>query len=398
MRALKATVEQQPTLEGVFSMPSINPNLANVGSGFASFLTPPGPEVIRFTVGQPDFGTPQVVIDEAKAALDRGETAYTRPQGSVEVCQAVATHLQRYNINVPHDDVVITPGCKQALLYGMMAVLAPGDEVLLLSPAWPSYDGMLRLLGAVPIHVPVRRENYHPDLQALEAHVTSKTKAIVINSPNNPTGAVYTREETQQLVALAAKHDLWMLDDMIYSTLVWSDEGYVSPCEWPEGAERTITIGGWSKGWAMTGWRLGWVTGPKVVMDAVKTINVSSATHVPTFLMSAAAKALTLTEETQVMNDAFAQRRTIMHQALSTLPGFTVPEPEGAFYILCDITGTGMNDIEFATEALKHANVQVIPGSLMQGGEGLIRVSYATSIQNIQDGVERLRVWLESRS
>jgi len=138
-------------------MPSINPNLANVGSGFAAFLTPPGPEVIRFTVGQPDFGTPQVVIDEAKAALDRGETAYTRPQGSVEVCQAVATHLQRYNINVPHDDVVITPGCKQALLYGMMAVLAPGDEVLLLSPAWPSYDGMLRLLGAVPIHVPVRR-------------------------------------------------------------------------------------------------------------------------------------------------------------------------------------------------------------------------------------------------
>jgi len=114
--------------------------------------------------------------------------------------------------------------------------------------------------------------------------------------------------------------------------------------------------------------------------------------------MSAAAKALTLTEETQVMNDAFAQRRTIMHQALSTLPGFTVPEPEGAFYILCDITGTGMNDIEFATEALKHANVQVIPGSLMQGGEGLIRVSYATSIQNIQDGVERLRAWLESRS
>lgn len=379
-------------------MPSLNPRLDSVGSGFAAFLAPPGPEVIRFTVGQPDFDTPQPVVDEAKAALDRGETAYTRPQGSESLCAAVANHLTQFNIEVLADDVVVTPGCKQALLYGMMAVLAPGDDVLLLSPAWPSYDGMVRLTGANPIHVPVRRDNYHPDFSALEQHVSPNTKAIIINSPNNPTGAVYSRKETQKIVEFAKTNDLWILDDMIYSTLVWNDEGYTSPCEFEGGAERTITIGGWSKGWAMTGWRLGWVTGPTEVMNGVKKINVSAATHVPTFLMPAAEKALSLDEEIKVMEEAFAERRLAVHAAFSSLPGVVVPQPEGAFYILCDITGTGMTDMEFATEALQKAQVQVIPGSLMKGGEGLIRVSYATSLENIHEGVERLRAWLASRN
>ena len=378
-------------------MPGLNPNLEAVGSGLAAFLAPPGPEVIRFTVGQPDFATPQPIVDEAKAALDRGETGYTRPQGSEALCKAVATHLAKFHILVDPLDVVVSPGCKQALLYAMMAVMTPGDDVLLLSPAWPSYDGMVRLTGATPIHVPVRRENYHPDFDALEASVTANTKAIIINSPNNPTGAVYTREETKKILEFAKKHDLWILDDMIYSTLVWTDEGYTSPAEFDGGFERTITIGGWSKGWSMTGWRLGWITGPKHLMDAVKTINVSSATHVPTFLMSAATIALGLEHETKEMEAAFAQRRTVIHQAFSSLPGIVVPEPEGAFYILCDITGTGMTDLEFATEALAKAQVQVIPGSLMEGGEGLIRVSYATSLENIHEGVRRLRNWLESR-
>ena len=378
-------------------MPELNPRLAEVGSGFAAFLAPPGPEVVRFTVGQPDFDTPAPIVAEAKAALDRGETAYTRPQGSESLCAAVQTHLTQFDIHVNSEDVVVTPGCKQALLYGMMATMAPGDEVLLLSPAWPSYDGMVRLTGATPIHVPVRRDNYHPDFDALEQHVSSKTKAIILNSPNNPTGAVYTREETKAIVEFAVKHDLWILDDMIYSTLVWVDGGYTSPCAFEGGPERTITIGGWSKGWAMTGWRLGWVTGPSNVMDGVKKVNVSAATHVPTFLMPAAEKALELREEIEVMEDAFAERRVAIHKAFSSLPGIVVPEPEGAFYILCDITGTGMSDMEFATEALEKAQVQVIPGSLMKAGEGLIRVSYATSLENIHEGVRRLREWLESR-
>lgn len=378
------------------SMPEINRSLEHVGIGFAAFLAPPGPEVIRFTVGQPDFDTPKPVVDEVKAALDRGETAYTRTQGSVELCEAVAQHLSKHDIDAVPDDVLVTPGCKQAILYGLMATLDAGDEVLLLSPAWPSYDGMLKLLDCVPVHVPVKRENYHPNFDALEAAVTSKTKAILLNSPNNPTGAVYEPEEIQRILDFAIKHDLWILDDMIYATLVWTDYPYTSPASLEGGAERTITIGGWSKGWAMTGWRLGWITGPKQVMDGVKKINVSAATHVATFMMPAATVALGLEEETAMMAASFKERRGLMHSLLSELPGVVVPKPEGAFYAFCDITGTGMDDLEFATRALDEASVQLIPGSLIEGGEGFVRISYATSTEDIHEGVRRLREWLNS--
>ena len=378
------------------SMPEINRSLEHVGIGFAAFLAPPGPEVIRFTVGQPDFDTPKPVVDEVKAALDRGETAYTRTQGSVELCEAVAKHLSKHDIAAVPDDVLVTPGCKQAVLYSLMATLDAGDEVLLLSPAWPSYDGMLKLLDCVPVHVPVKRDNYHPDFDALEAAVSSKTKAILLNSPNNPTGAVYNPEEIQRIVDFAIKHDLWILDDMIYATLVWTDYPYTSPASLEGGAERTITIGGWSKGWAMTGWRLGWITGPKRVMDGVKKINVSAATHVATFMMPAATVSLSLETETAMMAASFKERRGLMHSLLSELPGVVVPKPEGAFYAFCDITGTGMDDLEFATRALEEANVQLIPGSLIEGGEGFVRVSYATSTEDIHEGVRRLNEWLNS--
>ena len=378
-------------------MPEINRSLSNVGIGFAAFLSPPGPEVIRFTVGQPDFDTPIQVVNAAKDALDRGETAYTRTQGSEELCRAVASHLTIHGIEVDHNDVLVSPGCKQAVLYSLMATLDAGDEVLLLSPAWPSYDGMVKLLDAVPVHVPVKRENYHPDFNNLEAAVTSKTKAIILNSPNNPTGAVYTPEEVAKIVAFAIKHDLWIIDDMIYATLVWSEHPYTSPCTIPGGAERTITIGGWSKGWAMTGWRLGWIAGPKVVMDGVKKINVSAATHVATFMMPAATVALGLEDETAAMASSFKARCELIHGLLSELPGVVVPKPEGAFYAFCDITGTGMTDIEFAQRALDEAKVQLIPGSLLEGGEGYVRISYATSPENIREGVQRLSTWLNSQ-
>ena len=377
-------------------MPKINENIQRVGTGFASFLSPPGPEVIRFTVGQPDFDTPSKIVQSAKDSLDRGETAYTRTQGSPELCASVSKHLERHNIEISSQDIVIAPGCKQAVLYAMMATLNPGDEVLLLAPAWPSYDGMLKLLGTVPVHVPVNRDNYHPNFENLENAVTSNTKAIIVNSPNNPTGAVYTPEEVEKLVKFAQKHDLWIIDDMIYATLVWEDYGYTSPSCIEGGAERTITIGGWSKGWAMTGWRLGWIGGPTELMDAVKKVNASAATHVATFLMPAAITALSLEKETKEMADSFHERRDVIHKLLDGLPGVSVAKPEGAFYALCDITGTGMTDVEFATRALEEAKVQLIPGSLMQGGEGLVRISYATSMENIYEGINRLNQWLSN--
>ena len=377
-------------------MPEISPAFSLIGRGFAAYLAPPSPDVVRFTVGQPDFDTPETVVQSAIDALQRGETAYTRSQGSVSLCEAVTKHLGTLGIDSNPDDVVIAPGCKQALLYALMTAVTPGDEVLLLAPAWPSYDGMIRIFGGVPVHVPVSRPSYHPDFEALEASVTKRTKAIMLNSPNNPTGAVYTPEEIEKIAAFAEKHDLWIVDDMIYSTLVWTNHDYTSPINFPGGENRTITIGGWSKGWAMTGWRMGWITGSSEFMEAVKTCQTSAATHIPTFLMPAGEVALELKDETEEMAKSFANRRMVMHEGLNSLPGVTAPEPEGAFYILADITGTGMTDIEFADRALSEARVQLIPGSLMKGGEGLIRLSYATSLENIHQGIERLKQWLSS--
>ena len=338
-------------------MPEISPAFSQIGRGFSAYLAPPGPDVIRFTVGQPDFDTPDAVVQSAVDALRRCETAYTRSQGSISLCEAVSSHLNTLNIKSDPEDVVVAPGCKQALLYALMTAITPGDEVLLLAPAWPSYDGMIRVFGGVPVHVPVLRPSYHPDFEALEASVTERTKAIMLNSPNNPTGAVYTPQEIQQIAAFAEKHDLWIFDDMIYSTL-------------------------------------GWITGPKDFMEAVKTCQASAATHIPTFLMPAGEVALQLEKETKDMAESFAMRRIVMHNGLNSLPGVSAPEPEGAFYILADVSGTGMNDIEFADRALAEARVQLIPGSLMQGGEGLVRVSYATSLENIEEGISRLQSWL----
>ena len=377
-------------------MPTMNSNVGNVGRGFAAFLSPPPEGVVRFTVGQPDFRTPQPVVDSAVIALEAGMHGYTRSQGTESACKSVAEHLSKYGIDVDHNDVVISPGCKQALLYAMMTCLNPGDEVILLSPAWPSYEGMLSLIGAVPVNVPVNRHNYHPDMDAIRSAITPKTKAIMVNSPNNPTGAVYLPSEIKELTDIAIENDLWIFDDMIYSDLVYSEHAYVAPASLPGGAERTLTIGGWSKIWAMTGWRLGWITGPKEVMEGVKTCQASSASHVPTFLMDAGAIALGLDKEPREFYEQFRERREIFHSLLQEIPGIEAPKPEGAFYILADISGTGMDDIEFATKALDEAGVQVVPGSLMPGGEGLIRLSYGTSLEQIREGCKRLKEWLEN--
>ncbi len=374
----------------------MNSNVGNVGRGFAAFLSPPPEGVVRFTVGQPDFRTPQPVVDSAVIALESGMHGYTRSQGTESACKSVAEHLSKYGIDVDHNDVVISPGCKQALLYAMMTCLNPGDEVILLSPAWPSYEGMLCLIGAVPVNVPVKRHNYHPDMDAIRAAITPKTKAIMVNSPNNPTGAVYLPSEIKELTSIAIENDLWIFDDMIYSDLVYSEHAYLAPASLPGGAERTLTIGGWSKIWAMTGWRLGWITGPKEVMEGVKTCQASSASHVPTFLMDAGAIALGLDKEPREFYEQFRERREIFHSLLQEIPGIEAPKPEGAFYILADISGTGMDDIEFATKALDEAGVQVVPGSLMPGGEGLIRLSYGTSLEQIREGCKRLKEWLEN--
>ncbi|MDC0149660.1 aminotransferase class I/II-fold pyridoxal phosphate-dependent enzyme [Candidatus Poseidoniales archaeon] len=375
-------------------MPKVSSRYDGLGVGFAPYLQPPGPEVVRWTVGEPGFDTPREVIDAAISELEAGNTKYTRGPGAMDLCQAVADYMARHHdVNVSAEDVVITPGAKQALLYSFMITTMPGDEAILLAPSWASYEPMLELIGAVPVHVPVKREDFHPDLDAIRAAVTDKTRMILLNSPCNPTGAVFTPAEIQAIVDIAVEHDLWIVSDEIYARLNWTDYPHVSPAAVPGGAERTLVVNGWSKSWAMTGMRIGFLTGPPDAMKAAIKSQANSASHIPTFLMEAARVALSCDDAVDRFNTEYQKRGAIMTKGLSEIPGLRLGACEGAFYVFIDVTGTGMTDVEFADGALA-AGVQLIPTSLIAGGEGFVRVSYAADEEVIQEGLRRLKAWL----
>lgn len=365
-----------------------------LGVGFAPYLQPPGPGVVRWTVGEPGFDTPAPIIDTAISGLQNGKTKYTRGAGSMDLCEAVSEYIRKHHgIEAPAEDIVVTPGAKQALLYSFLITTMPGDEAILLSPSWASYEPMLEFIGAKPIHVQVNMENFHPDFDAIRESITDKTTMILINSPCNPTGAVFTPEEIAEIVEIAVEHDLWIVSDEIYGRMIWVDWPHVSPSTLPGGKERTIVVNGWSKSWAMTGMRVGFLTGPSEAMRAAVKSQANSASHIPTFMMDAARVALECEESVLEFNEEYLKRRKMMMDGLDSIPGIRVPEPEGAFYVFADVTGTGMSDVEFADGALE-AGVQLIPASLITGGEGFVRVSYAADEDAIEEGLQRLSAWL----
>ena len=365
-----------------------------LGVGFAPYLQPPGPGVVRWTVGEPGFDTPAPIIDTAISGLQNGKTKYTRGAGTMELCEAVSEYIAKHHgIEAPAEDIVVTPGAKQALLYSFLITTMPGDEAILLSPSWASYEPMLEFIGAKPVHVQVNMENFHPDLGAIREAITDKTTMILINSPCNPTGAVFTPEEIAAIVEIAVEHDLWIVSDEIYGRMVWVDWPHVSPSTLPGGKERTIVVNGWSKSWAMTGMRVGFLTGPSEAMKAAVKSQANSASHIPTFMMDAARVALECEDSVLEFNEEYLKRRKMMMDGWDSIPGIRVPEPEGAFYVFADVTGTGMSDVEFADGALE-AGVQLIPASLITGGEGFVRVSYAADEDAIEEGLRRLRAWL----
>ena len=375
-------------------VPRVSSRFDGLGVGFAPYLQPPGPGVVRWTVGEPGFDTPSPIIDTAVNGLQNGKTKYTRGAGSMELCEAVSEYIEKHHgIEAPAEDIVVTPGAKQALLYSFLITTMPGDEAILLSPSWASYEPMLEFIGAKPVHVQVNMENFHPDLGAIREAITDKTTMILINSPCNPTGAVFTPEEIAAIVEIAVEHDLWIVSDEIYGRMVWVDWPHVSPSTLPGGKERTIVVNGWSKSWAMTGMRVGFLTGPSEAMRAAMKSQANSASHIPTFMMDAARVALECEDSVLEFNEEYLKRRKMMMDGLDSIPGIRVPEPEGAFYVFADVTGTGMSDVEFADGALE-AGVQLIPASLITGGEGFVRVSYAADEDAIEEGLRRLRSWL----
>ena len=380
------------------TMPNIPNHLVNLRGGFKAFLAPPPEGVVRLTVGEPAFDTPSAISDAAIDAIRDGDTHYTRGEGRESLCTAWASHLrERWSIPVEDEGIVITPGAKQGLLYAMMVAAEPGDEVILMAPSWPTHVEQVELVGATPVLVKCEQPSFHPNLSNVAAAITPQTSAIIINSPNNPTGAVYTPDEIRGLVNLAIEHDLWIISDEIYTELIWNDTEHVAPAAVEGGFERTLTVTGPSKTHAMTGWRVGVLAAPTHVAKVVGRVQGNTCSHIPSFLMPAAEVAAKNWDAVAEFRGDYLRRRTLMMGLIRGIPTLKVSEPEGAFYVMVDVTGTGMDATTFAKRALDEALVQVIPLDSLPGGEGYVRLSYAAEDSVIEEGLKRLGEWLNSQ-
>jgi aspartate aminotransferase len=359
----------------------------------AKELESQGRSIIHLELGEPDFHPGASVIESAGKALADGKDRYCAVAGVPELREEIASYLKHTrNIDVSAANIVVAPGCKAALFFAMMALLEPGDEVLYPDPGFPGYPSITLGLGAVPVPFELSSHNrFQPDLSEIESKVTRRTRAIILNSPGNPTGTVYTDTVQRGMAELAVKHDLWVLSDEIYARIIYGQE-YLSMLRYPGMHERTLIIDGFSKSFAMTGWRLGYTVAPPEVVPALAMMAVNSYTCVAEFAQYAAIDALRDREEnTPKMVAEFTQRRDQIVRDLNGISGFSCQTPEGAFYAWVDIRGTGMSAEEICRILLEEAGVAAIPGAAFGPlGKDFVRFSFASSVANLREAVERI--------
>jgi aspartate/methionine/tyrosine aminotransferase len=359
----------------------------------AKELEAEGRSIIHLELGEPDFHPGRSVIESAAKALADGKDRYCAVAGVPALREEIATYLARTrNIIVSPANIVIAPGCKLALFLGMMALLEPGDEVLYPDPGFPGYASITLGLGAIPVPFTLAARNqFQPDPAEIASKITSRTRMLITNSPGNPTGTVYTDAVQRVLAELAVKHDLWVLSDEIYARIIYGGE-YLSMLRYPAMHERTLIIDGFSKSFAMTGWRLGYTVAPPEVVPALVMMAVNSYTCVAEFTQYAAIDALRDREgNTEYMVGEFTRRREQFVRELNRVPGFRCLPPEGAFYAWVDITDTGMSAENLCRILLEDAGVAAIPGAAFgPRGEEFIRFSFASSMESLHEAVERI--------
>lgn len=359
----------------------------------AQQLEAEGRSVIHLELGEPDFHPGPSVIDSAVKALVEGKDRYCAVIGVPELREEIAAYLARTrNLTVSPENIVLAPGCKIALFLAMMALLEPGDEVLYPDPGFPGYPSITLGLGAVPVPFELSpRNRLQPDPAELAAKITPRTRMILTNSPGNPTGTVYTDAVQRAIAELAVEHDLWVLSDEIYARILYGGE-YLSMLRYPGMAERTLILDGFSKSFAMTGWRLGYTVAPPEVVPALAMMAVNTYTCVAEFTQYAAIDALRDREgNTSRMVREFASRREQFVRNLNLIPGFRCLPPEGAFYAWVDISGTGMPAEDLCRILLEEAGVAAIPGAAFGPcGKDFIRFSFASSMSNLQEATERI--------
>lgn len=374
---------------------SVPPSATVAVSDKARRLKAEGRDVISLAGGDPDFATPQHIIDAAVAALNAGDTHYPPAKGKPELIQAIVAKLARENdVEVASEQVVVTPGGKWALYIALQAMLNPGDEVLLLEPAWVSYGPIVTLSGGQPVHVTLPSDdNFRVTEELLVEHITPKTKALIVNSPNNPTGRVLTREEVDTIVRVATDHDLYVISDEIYEHLIYDDGVHYSLAAEPGMLERTITVNGFSKAYAMTGWRLGWLAAPPDLARLALKLQTQTVTSAAGFAMVGGAEALNGPQDAvREMVAAYADRRAFMLDALEQIDGIECRPIEGAFYLFPRFPNSDKNSLELADALLDEAEIAATPGiAFGEAGEGHVRFTIATAKDDLERAVERLR-------
>jgi len=359
----------------------------------ARALEAQGRDVIHLEIGEPDFDTPANIVAAAIEALRRGETHYTPAAGIAPLREAVADEVSRTRgVSVSPDEVVVTPGAKPIIFFSVLALAEPGDEVIYPNPGFPIYESMINFAGATPVPIPLREEKeFCFDVQELRDKITPRTRLIIINSPQNPTGSVLCREDLAAIAELALQHDLMILADEVYSRILYEGE-HVSVASFPGLKERTIILDGHSKAYAMTGWRLGYGVMPAELAACVQRLMVNSNSCTAAFTQHAGIEALRGPQEASArMVAAFKERRDAVVAGLRSIPGLKCVEPKGAFYVFPNITGTGMRSKPFADYLLEKVGVAVLSGTSFGAyGQGYIRISYANSLENLRRAIDRI--------
>ena len=385
---------------------NISPSITLSITAKANELKAQGVDVVSFGAGEPDFNTPQNIINAAIKAMQDGKTKYTPAGGILELKKTICKKFKEDNgLDYTTDQITISTGAKQCLANVFMAILNPGDEILIPIPYWVSYPELVKLADGVPVFVETLKENnYKYTIEDLEKAVSDKTKAILINSPNNPTGTIYNREELIEIAEFAKKHDLLIISDEIYEKLIYDGEKHISIASLSEDAfERTVVINGVSKTYAMTGWRLGYMAASKEITKLMTSIQSHMTSNVNTIAQYAAIEALNgPIEDLNTMVKEFERRRNFMVDRLSKIDGVSIIKPSGAFYIMVNIssyfntTFKGeeiKNSLDFSRVLLDEEKVAVIPGAGF-GLDEYIRLSYATSMDIIEIGIDRIAMFI----
>ena len=363
-------------------------------SNLANELKNQGKDIISFSLGEPDFNTPEHIVDAAKASLDRGETHYTPSPGIPELRRAIVEKLKiDNNINTIAGNIIVTPGAKQAIFEVMLSVLQEGDETIIFDPAWVSYDPCVKLAGARTVWAPTTRDNGFTPIETGE-YITKKTKLIVINSPCNPTGGVYDKSTIKEIADLAVDNNIMVLSDEIYEKIIY-DKEHISIGSMDGMQDLTITVNGFSKAYAMTGWRLGYVSAPKEVYEQMVKLHSHSVSQATSFVQYAGIAALQGDQAcVQNMVREFRERRDLLIKGLEKL-GIKCTRPDGAFYAFADVSEYGSGEA-VAEVLLNKAFVATTPGAAFgKAGNNFIRISYATSKDRIKEALRRIEAVLD---